>query len=181
MVRLLEQLAWPGPTLLVTAPGREHPPGAEAFDAEAVDAVAGEGPLRGVLTALEHATTERVVAVPVDMPDVSRGLLAWLAERVGGRPDAAAVMIQRSDEKGDRRIEPLPAAFRRAIAAPLVRAQLAQRMLALHELSRLPQDIIESCPRDCDDNAWTNLNVPADVAAWRSRFSEDKISRREKL
>src|SRR5438552_17571218 len=50
---LLEQFAWPGPTLLVTAPGREKPPGHELFSREVVDPVAGEGPLRGILTALE--------------------------------------------------------------------------------------------------------------------------------
>ena len=50
---LLDALAWPGPTLLVTAPGREHPPGWERFDNEAADPESGGGPLRGVLTALE--------------------------------------------------------------------------------------------------------------------------------
>ena len=30
---LLDRLKWPGPTLLVTAPGREHPPGFEQIPA----------------------------------------------------------------------------------------------------------------------------------------------------
>ena len=62
LVHLVEQLAWRGPTLLVTAPGRERPAGGERFDREVVDAVAGEGPLRGLLTALEAATTEIVLS-----------------------------------------------------------------------------------------------------------------------
>ena len=58
MEYLLEQLGWLAPTLLVTAPGREKPPGREHFAREVVDAVAGEGPLRGVLTALEATETQ---------------------------------------------------------------------------------------------------------------------------
>jgi molybdopterin-guanine dinucleotide biosynthesis protein A len=42
--RLLDRLDWPGPTLLVTAPGREHPPGWRRFTNEVTDPVAGEGP-----------------------------------------------------------------------------------------------------------------------------------------
>jgi hypothetical protein len=38
---LLDAIRWPGPTMLVTAPGREHPPANERFDREVVDAVAG--------------------------------------------------------------------------------------------------------------------------------------------
>ncbi len=80
--RLLDRLDWPGPTLLVTAPGREHPPGWRLFTNEATDPVAGEGPLRGILNGLEHASTEEVVVVPVDMPNVTRAPLAWLAARL---------------------------------------------------------------------------------------------------
>jgi hypothetical protein len=37
--RLMNRLAWAGPTLLVTAPGREHPPGCRLFTKEATDPV----------------------------------------------------------------------------------------------------------------------------------------------
>ena len=40
--------------MLVTAPGFERPPGFERFGREVVDPIAGIGPLRGVLTAIEH-------------------------------------------------------------------------------------------------------------------------------
>src|SRR5436190_1357328 len=65
---LLDRIDWPGPTMLVTAPGRENPPGAERFDSEVSDDVEGEGPLRGVYTAITHATTPVVVVIGVDMP-----------------------------------------------------------------------------------------------------------------
>src|SRR3954469_12653277 len=69
---LLERFDWPGPTLLVTAPGRERPPACELFSCEVQDPVAGLGPLRGILTALESARTPLVVVTSVDMPGVGR-------------------------------------------------------------------------------------------------------------
>ena len=51
---LLDRLTWPGPTLLVTTPSRQHPPGADRFDAEEVDAIENQGPLRGILTAMQQ-------------------------------------------------------------------------------------------------------------------------------
>src|SRR5581483_11371389 len=55
---LLDRLAWNGPKWLITAPGMQQPPGAQAFDRELVDPEEGAGPLRGVLTALEHLQTQ---------------------------------------------------------------------------------------------------------------------------
>src|SRR3954463_11699786 len=65
---LLQRVEWSGPTLLVTAPGRERPPAHYDFDREVVDPAAGLGPLRGVLTAIEAAQTESLVVSTVDMP-----------------------------------------------------------------------------------------------------------------
>jgi molybdopterin-guanine dinucleotide biosynthesis protein A len=48
---MLQRLCWPGPRLLVTSPGREHRPACEQFDREIADSIAGEGPLRGIITA----------------------------------------------------------------------------------------------------------------------------------
>src|SRR5262245_51915629 len=83
---LLDRLAWRGPTLLVTAPGRERPNGQEAFDHEAVDAVGGEGPLRGILTALEfeplQPAGDPVVFVPLDMLGMQHEPVRWLAEQL---------------------------------------------------------------------------------------------------
>ena len=54
--------------MLVTAPGIARPRGAERFDREVVDPVAGLGPLRGLMTALENASTDIVVvAIPADL------------------------------------------------------------------------------------------------------------------
>src|SRR5687768_14732109 len=93
---LMRRFDWPGPTLLVTAPGRERPPGADSFDAEAVDPVAGEGPLRGLLTALEQASTEAVIAAAVDMPLVGAEYLAWLAAQLRRDAGTLGVMAGRN-------------------------------------------------------------------------------------
>src|SRR5690349_6303951 len=99
---LLDRLHWAGPTMLVTAPGRERPPGAERFDREFSDEVADEGPLRGVYTAVTHATTPAVVVIGVDMPLVERGDLEWFVKELRARPSAAGVMAWRGG-----RVEPL--------------------------------------------------------------------------
>src|SRR3982750_106473 len=55
---LLDELSWPGPTLLITAPSREHPPAFECFTRELIDPLPDMGPLGGLLTALKNATTD---------------------------------------------------------------------------------------------------------------------------
>src|SRR5437879_5099730 len=79
---LLERWNWPGPTLLVTGPGKQHPPGFERFTREVIDAVGGQGPLRGVLTALEATTTDVVIVTTCDMPLVGIEQLRWFAAEI---------------------------------------------------------------------------------------------------
>src|SRR5262245_61010177 len=85
---LLDRFDWKGPTLLVTAPGREHPRGCERFTAEAIDPVPEQGPLRGIHTALEHTTTAIVVITTVDMPAVGPEQFQWLIARFANHPNA---------------------------------------------------------------------------------------------
>ena len=163
--RLLDRLDWPGPTLLVTAPGRERPPGWRRFTNEATDPVAGQGPLRGVLTALENASTDEVVVLPVDMPNIAPAPLAWLAARLRENPTAAAVMVERRHPASGR-IEPLPAAFRATAAETIVRARLRDRQLALHLLADNSEIVVVPAPSDWTDNFWTNLNTPSDLTTY---------------
>lgn len=163
--RLLDRLAWPGPTLLVTAPGREHPPGWRRFTNEATDPVAGEGPLRGLLTALENASTDEVVVLPVDMPNITPAPLAWLAARLRENPAAAAVMVEKPGHAPGR-IEPLPAAFRTNTAQTLVRARLGDRQLALHQLTESSEVVVLPVSSDWPSDFWVNLNTPSDLATY---------------
>jgi molybdopterin-guanine dinucleotide biosynthesis protein A len=165
------RLVWPGPTLLVTAPGREAPPGKELFSTEVSDPVAGQGPLRGVQTALEAAVTLYVVVMPVDMPGVTAGALAWLVARLIERPEAALAMVERT-QGGRRQIEPMPAAFNVASALPLVRRQLENGCPALRDLVECPGAAIFSAPYFLPPDFWVNLNYPEDVKSYRDQTHE---------
>ena len=172
---LLRRLAWPGPTLLVTAPGREHPPGWEGFTREVADPVGGLGPLRGVLTALEFAATPQVVVTPVDMPGVAFPQLRWLASAFSmersRRRDVCGLMTCR--EMGprpgwdgpERRTEPFPAAFHRDAAAP-IRARLEAGRGSVQEIAAEPGFIVAAAPDTWAEAAWVNLNRPADLQAF---------------
>lgn len=159
---LLDRTAWPGPTLLVTAPGREHPPAWERFDREVSDPVAGEGPLRGVLTAIENCQTEAIVVGTVDMPGVDRGALDWLVHEFGARPESLGVMCVRVDGQ----IEPFPCGLRKT-AAPLIRAAIADGRRSVHGLAESTEVVALPVPPDWPPTIWTNLNRPEDLAAWR--------------
>jgi molybdopterin-guanine dinucleotide biosynthesis protein A len=164
LVWLLERFQWPGPTLLVTAPGREHPPGWEGFDREAVDAVAGEGPLRGVLTAVERSRTEIVFVTTVDMPGVTREQLGWVAGQLSDSPKRLAVMCRR----GNDRVEPFPLGIRRE-SLESIRALIARgERSVVRGLGQRIADIV-TCPSSWPDEGWANLNAPDDVRSWNDR------------
>ena len=155
---LLDRFAWEGPTMLVTAQGREQPPAAASFGREVVDAVAGQGPLRGVLTALEHAATDVVVVATVDMPNVSQKQLRWLVEELSRRPDALGVMARRGTE-----VEPFPAAFHRN-AREVVAREITDKRLSVRRLVERPHFLAISAPHEWGEEVWRNLNVPGDLA-----------------
>jgi molybdenum cofactor guanylyltransferase len=161
---LLRRAAWPGPTLLVTAPGREHPPAWEEYDLEVPDPVADCGPLRGILTALEAAQTECVLVSTVDMPAVSHAQFAWLAAQAQDRPDAMGLMLRR--EAGEAPcIEPFPAIFRRD-AASLLRERLAAAQRSVSRLTSDPRVALVNAPAAWSDAIWANLNHPADLQTY---------------
>ena len=168
---ILKSSRWLGPTLLVTSPGRENPPGAEKFDAQAVDPLAGLGPMRGVLTALEHATTDCVLVVPVDMPAVGSVALQWLGAALLQRTEASIVFLKRKSGEDDL-IEPLPAGFRQS-AADMLRERLREGRRSLHGLAGEARVQTIECPADWPAETWTNLNFPDDVARYE-RVREGK-------
>jgi molybdopterin-guanine dinucleotide biosynthesis protein A len=168
---LFDRFAWPGPTLLVTAPGRERPPGGERFGREVVDAQAGLGPLRGVLTALDHVATPLLVVTALDMPGLGRPQAEWLAARLHEAPDARGVMIRRGVEQ----LEPLPLALR-ASARSAVQGRLAAGRRSVRGLASEAGFAVVTAP-DWPAGAWANLNTPADwqaFAAGDARISMDE-------
>lgn len=157
---LLDRFAWKGPTLLVTAPGRERPAGYERFTREVVDPVAGEGPLRGVLTAMEATESKLLLVTTCDMPLLEAAQLSWLAEQLATRPDARLVMIKRGQQ-----IEPLPLAIRSG-AIDWMRDHYARGSRSIHSLATAEGTAVLGAPDDWPERAWTNLNTPADLRAF---------------
>ena len=153
---LLDQLNWPGPTMLVTAPGREHPPDWEQFDRESSDPVDGLGPLRGVLTALENATTSKIVVVTVDMPGIGREPI----EHLLGSTDPAELGAMYERKAPDRVIEPFPLLVQ-SEAQAIVRHRIDAGLLSVARLRDESGFTTVPAPATWDDRIWTNLNRPA--------------------
>lgn len=156
---LHDHVAWPGPTLLVVAPNLEMPAGADAFGRIVADAVAGNGPLQGVLTALAHATTPLIAITTVDMPRVDRPMLEWLLGELS--PDAAGVMCGRGERSDE--IEPFPCILRRKSVA-IVRGHLAANRRAMHGLARDGTVRVVAAPREWPEDCWLNLNFAEQLA-----------------
>ena len=166
---LLGRWRWEGPRLLVTAPGREKPPGWDQFDREVTDAVAGQGPLRGLATALSAARTPMLVVVTCDMPCVQARQLDDLAdELVRRRATAWMVMTRRASgteiAAGEEEIEPFPCAIQRA-ARKAVEGHLAGGARSLHSLASLAGVDVVIRP-DWAPDTYTNLNRPEEFEAF---------------
>ena len=175
---LIGRWNWGGPTLLVTAPGREKPPGSEAFGREVSDAVAGEGPLRGLATALGAARTPVVVVATCDMPCVTAGQLRWLADALVRQRATSWMVMTRGgpgddsespgDASGEREIEPFTCAVQRG-AKKAVEGHLSGGARSLHSLAALAGVEVLDAPSDWPAEVWTNLNHPAEFDAFRAR------------
>jgi molybdenum cofactor guanylyltransferase len=155
---LFKRLRWPGPTILVDAPGREKPPGHELFEKVITDPVAGEGPLRGILTAMEQTISPLLIVIPVDMPCMTIEALAVLAGVLHNQSVNRMAMFRRDGE-----LEPLPAAFVVSQACPVIREQLNGCNASLHGLTRVMNTTLVHIDPSWPETLWVNLNHPADV------------------
>ena len=155
---LFNRFAWRGPTMLVTSPGREGPPGAEQFDREVVDPVEGMGPVRGVITALEHSQTKQLIVASVDMPLIAREQLLWLVENV---KDKAGVMVRHESE-----VEPFPS---------ILNKERAGRPLydSMRALTKILDFAVIDAPASWPADVWTNLNEPADLGVFLQNSSKN--------
>lgn len=163
--RMLNRTNWPGETMLVLAPGMENPDGAERLTQVVRDPVAGVGPLRGILTALQHTKTASIVVIPIDMPALSRPQLEWIALKLEADPELLGLMLTRPSTDGTELIEPFPSAFRnRSIAS--IEKHLAAGRRAVHSLAKLTGFRTVQAPADWSEIVWTNLNTPAQRERW---------------
>jgi molybdopterin-guanine dinucleotide biosynthesis protein A len=157
---LLDKIAWPGPTLLVTAPGREHPPGCELFDREAIDPIE-QGPLRGILTALQHCRTPYLIVITVDMPAVRRHHLMTALDILSRNENQSGLMFKSPDGE----VQPFPF-ISRPSAREIVANHVDSGKLAVHSLTDLPGFAVEPAPMDWPVDVWTNLNRPEEYASY---------------
>ena len=163
---LLERMPWPGERWVISAPGREHPPGAECFDREWVDPVAGLGPLRGILTALEHLAAPILVVATVDMPGITSKHPTWLADQLRGNPSLLGAMCRRGPGP-HQEIEPFPIALRKQAEAVL-RERLESGQRSVHRLLDDARFMAVPAPPEWEPAVWVNLNTPADVQGWET-------------
>jgi molybdopterin-guanine dinucleotide biosynthesis protein A len=166
LVSLLERMRWAGPTLLVCTPGTVHPPGCEMFDREVTDPVAGLGPLRGILTALETAATTMVATVTVDMPGVGPEMLAHLIDALEARTECNGLMC-RVKRQNEYQIEPFPSVFR-VKAASNISVRLDSSCRSVRSLCDEDAFCAIEAPQEWGVNVWTNLNTRNDLAAFES-------------
>ena len=154
---LLHRWKWTGPTLLVTAPGRQHPTGWQAFDREVVDEIPRQGPLRGIVTALENSLhAQALIVATCDMPLVTRAMLDRLVETLSANENALAVMSKHDDQ-----LEPFPIIMRTSMLDPLhERLRSADR--SIHSLAGMENVLVIDAPPIWDARVWTNLNSPED-------------------
>jgi len=161
---LLERLNWPGATMLVTAPGRERPPGCEKFDYEVSDPTLSQGPLRGVLTALEYVKSPLLAVATVDMPGVGNTQLDWLVERVSSSQLRGAFCSRFSD--GAWHIEPFPIVLRQEATGTVHECLFTEK--SMRGLSGYSGVAVIPAPA-WDPSVWTNLNTPADLETFLKR------------
>jgi molybdopterin-guanine dinucleotide biosynthesis protein A len=158
---LRRRFGWTGPTLLVTTPGREQPPGHELFSREVTDPVPDLGPLRGLLSALEACHTPLLGVTTVDMPRIGPPHFDFLIESMKSRTDCIGLMLRRRVD-GEVRIEPFPSIFRMGARGP-VSALLTSDRRSVRALCEQPGFADIPAPADWPERTWTNLNFPEDL------------------
>ena len=126
------------------------------------DAQAGGGPLGGLVTALQSASTSRVFVVGCDMPFVRPALVAAIIERAQTEPALDAVVL-----RTDRGIEPLHAVYARSclhIAAEQLQRGDRSLLRLVQRLRVGEMGPAEAAPYDPLGLSSYNVNSPEDWA-----------------
>ncbi len=166
---MLERVAWRGPTMLVGAADGARVKGEELVDVVVRDEMSGEGPLRGVVTAIEKCQTRAMVVVPIDMPGIGARQLVWVMERAREVPDAMCVMLRRVVD-GVERIEPFPSLYRKEFEeVGLTRLRAGKR--AMQGLIEEDGVRVGDVPREWEEWVWANLNRAEDVARFEAEIA----------
>ncbi len=121
-----------------------------------VDRQEGQGPLMGMASALEESKTEHNLVLACDIPTVDRALIRRL---LLGLKEADVVI----PVDGSGRLEPLYAAYRKAVAGKMFQTLMAGRRRIIHafdglRVQKVELDRYERLP---------NLNTPKDWHDWK--------------
>jgi molybdopterin-guanine dinucleotide biosynthesis protein A len=122
------------------------------------DEQAGQGPLAGILAALEAARAPRVLVVACDMPYLDAASLARLVPAPGSADEDADVTVACGE-----RLEPLCACYART-CVPVLRRRLAAGQRKAQELLADPGLRVRRITYTSE--AWhflTNVNTPSDL------------------
>lgn len=156
IARMVERLRSPGVSLWVVT----NQPEAYAFLGVplAADRVQGLGPLGGLLTALETASSDLVGVVACDMPFINLALLLAQARLL--IDEEVDVVVPRSPEG----LEPLHAVYRRSACLPAVQMALEtgkRRMIGWFEAVKVRElQAEEIAVYDPHLRSFVNVNTP---------------------
>lgn len=157
------RLKWPTLPTLVLPPDRQAPPELATWPT-LHDSVSGEGPLRGVATALAAATADAadwLLITAVDMPGIGREQLDFVAARREVDVDGRLWMTRRAEG-----IEPFPLLIHREMASA-VHARLAAGRRSLHGLAEEAKSRVIDAPPQWPGTVWRNLNRQDDLEAYQ--------------
>jgi molybdopterin-guanine dinucleotide biosynthesis protein A len=138
------------------------------------DDVEGAGALGGILTALNHAESERVLVVACDMPLLNVELLRYMVS-VTGKYDA---LVPRWEDGGELRVEPLHAIYSVRGAGAIAERIAAGRLKVsgFVEGARVRYVEEEEIRRyDPELRSFYNVNTPEEWAELRGRGGGENI------
>lgn len=166
---MLEKHAGLFPDILLVVDREDSELGMYAGDHVGVvpDLVPGKGPLGGIYSALEAASSEFVFVMACDMPFANMELARVMMERAPGHQ----AVVPRTDGL----IEPLFAIYRRDIL-PEVASRVGRGDLKIHELlDALDVVYVEDEVKECDPRGlcFFNINTEEDLAKARSLLKNE--------
>src|SRR5713101_3739807 len=151
---------------IVGDPGKFAKYGSTKYGPVVADIFSGCGPLAGIHAALVHSPAELNLMLAVDMPFVSRELLAFLfAAAENEDKDGDAMITVPRSSKG---LQPLCAIYRRDFSVAAERALRAGRYKIDAAFSSVPIRVIEEAELAAagfSEQSFFNVNTPQDRRA----------------
>ena len=150
-----------GKVTIVGDPGKFAQYGSSKYVSVVADIFPGSGPLAGIHAALVHSTAELNLMLAVDMPFVSRELLAFLFATADEADNHAIVTVPRTN-KG---LQPLCAVYRRDFAVVAEQALRAGKYKIDAAFSSVSARVIgegELAAAGFSEQIFFNVNTPQD-------------------